>query len=231
MRLGLAALALGLVLTIFPALDIAFSELFFARDKMDFPLGDPLYNVSQVVQFIFRWTPYVVLGALVAAFIPLLNQLLPSKRLLAHFLVCIILVPIFVVNDVFKDQFGRARPYKVEEFGGELKFTGAFRVSDQCAVNCSFVSGDAAGGFTFLALAFAARKRRRLWCWSAAGLGTAIGLVRIMEGRHFLSDVVVAGVVTAGCTYLIYLAFYRLSSTEDDQPDGEPNDAEAPAEP
>ncbi len=96
-----------------------------------------------------------------------------------------------LVNAVFKDQWGRARPAQVQEFGGERTFTPAWVVSDQCPKNCSFVCGDASVGFGLLAFAFVSRHRR---AWFVAGLltGGALGLMRMAQGGHFLSDVVFA---------------------------------------
>ena len=60
-----------------------------------------------------------------------------------------------VVNGVFKDDFGRARPRDVVEFGGSKHFSPAFVVSRECDRNCSFSSGDGAGAFFSIALALA----------------------------------------------------------------------------
>ncbi len=96
-----------------------------------------------------------------------------------------------VVNGVMKEFSGRARPRDVTEFGGSKNFTPAFAVANECGSNCSFVSGHASAGFYFvsLALIFEGRRRRVIF-WSSVAAGGVIGLVRIMQGGHFLSDVV-----------------------------------------
>src|SRR5262245_24872294 len=92
-----------------------------------------------------------------------------------------------IVNFTLKDQFGRARPRDLAEFGGSKHFTPAFEISRQCNTNCSFSSGDAAGGFFAIALAMALSRRR-----AAFAAGVAVGVVqsfaRISAGAHFFSD-------------------------------------------
>lgn len=58
--------------------------------------------------------------------------------------------------------------------------------------NCSFVSGHAALGFYTIALAWVVRRRRRLWLAVGIGVGALVGLGRLLQGGHFLGDVVFA---------------------------------------
>lgn len=117
-------------------------------------------------------------------------------------LVCII-GPGFLVHNVFKDNFGRARPHKIIEFNGIDKFTPAFVISDQCNKNCSFVSGHAAAGFMLFPLAFVLRKRnKRMMFYIASAVGILIGFARIAVGKHFLSDVLFAGIIVFAISYI-----------------------------
>ena len=111
---------------------------------------------------------------------------------------CLAAGPGLVANLVFKDQWGRARPAQIVEFGGAKAFTPPLLIADQCRRNCSFVSGEAASTYvTFYAAAALVPP------WSAALAiagtlgGLAAGLVRMSQGAHFLSDVVFAGVFMA----------------------------------
>ena len=65
---------------------------------------------------------------------------------------------IVVVNVFLKGLWGRARPNDVLDFGGSDVFTPWHNISNACTSNCSFVSGDAAVGFSFLALCFITKK-------------------------------------------------------------------------
>ncbi|MEO0618187.1 MAG: phosphatase PAP2 family protein [Pseudomonadota bacterium] len=104
--------------------------------------------------------------------------------------------PGLVANTLMKDQFGRARPHHLAAFGGDKFFTAAFVPSDQCARNCSFVGGESSSAFMlFFALALAVPRRRRALIQIGIAAGALIGSVRILQGAHFLSDIVVSGVL------------------------------------
>jgi MYXO-CTERM domain-containing protein len=90
-------------------------------------------------------------------------------------------VPVVAGNVV--DQHG-----KVTEFGGSKTFSPAFVVSHECRTNCSFSSGDAAGGFFSLAIVFALARRRRVALVAGLAVGVIESLARISSGAHFFSD-------------------------------------------
>lgn len=109
-----------------------------------------------------------------------------------------------IVNGILKRFWGRARPFMLEDFGGQAHFTPAWQITDQCARNCSFVSGEMAGA-TALAIALTltlGANRERI----APGLfrtGQIVALAipvltawqRVAVGRHFLSDVAIAALL------------------------------------
>jgi len=96
-----------------------------------------------------------------------------------------------LVNTTLKDNFGRARPRDVQQFGGHKQFTPAFVMADQCTTNCSFSSGDAAGAFFSLSLAMAFGRRRALFITSIV-FGVAVSISRMAAGAHFFSDTLVS---------------------------------------
>ncbi len=106
----------------------------------------------------------------------------------------LIIGPGLIANALFKENWGRARPRQITEFGGASEFTPPLLMSDQCASNCSFVSGDASMGFALLAFALIAPRHHRFWVALAILFGAFIGLIRMIQGAHFLSDVIFAGV-------------------------------------
>ena len=114
--------------------------------------------------------------------------------------------PGFLANTVLKDHWGRARPVQIEAFGGPHHFTPAPLPAAECARNCSFVSGHAALGFSLVAFAFLLQPGppRRRGIGAALAVGGVVGLVRIAQGAHFLSDVVFAGLLVFGTTALLY---------------------------
>ena len=102
----------------------------------------------------------------------------------------IISVLIFV-NLILKNFWGRARPNDVVELGGKESFSPWFEISNACETNCSFVSGDASVGFSIIILYLITKKIIFLYGSFVAGL--VLGLIRIMAGGHFLSDIFFAG--------------------------------------
>ena len=111
---------------------------------------------------------------------------------------------IFIINLIFKNSWGRSRPNEVIEFGGINNFTPWYKVADQCLTNCSFVSGDAAVGFALIIFYFLVNNKTYLWISMIFGFG--IGLLRIMEGGHYISDIVLAGVII----FIFYSLCYRF---------------------
>jgi len=134
--------------------------------------------------------------------------------------------PGFLANTLLKDHWGRARPIQIEAFGGTHHFTLAPLPAAECDRNCAFVSGHAALAFSLVSLAFLLPpgNSRRRGIAAALGFGVLVGLGRIAQGAHFLSDVVYAGLLAYGTTALLYwwiidrdglrtpplLRFYRL---------------------
>lgn len=104
--------------------------------------------------------------------------------------VSLLLGPGLVVNYVFKENWGRARPHEVVEFGGINLYTSPLKITKECDGNCSFVSGHASGAFFVLSLSWVFRRKR--WFWIGLSLGSLVGIGRVLQGGHFLSDVVFA---------------------------------------
>lgn len=114
-----------------------------------------------------------------------------------------VLGPGLVVNWVVKDQWQRARPYQVTQFGGSQQFSRAGVMTDQCQVNCSFVSGHVACGAFFIGLGLVLRRRMR-WLVGGAAAGLCIGFARMAASGHWLSDVLWAFPVTLLSSWLVW---------------------------
>jgi lipid A 4'-phosphatase len=109
-----------------------------------------------------------------------------------------------VVNAGFKTHWGRPRPVQVQAFGGEHPFRSIAQPSALCSSNCAFVSGHAAAGYALMGVGLLAPRRRRL-AWARAGLvgGLLLGLGRVLQGGHFASDVLFAGLFIWGVAQLL----------------------------
>jgi lipid A 4'-phosphatase len=81
-------------------------------------------------------------------------------------------------------------------FGGSADYTAPLALADACASNCSFVSGHAAVAFWLTAYAFIVpREMRGPALVLGLLIGIAVGAIRVMQGAHFVSDIVYAGAI------------------------------------
>jgi len=187
---------------LFPQLDLYFSSLFYQNGfyLKDTFFAKAIYSLTSLSIAVFG---IGVLGLLLFNYFKR-KQL--SKELL-YLLIVLILGPGLIVNTLFKDHWGRARPSQIVQFGGEKSFSTAGVIVQECNKNCSFPSGHAAAGFYFFALAFLLRGvKRKIAFWIALLWGSLVGFVRVVQGGHFLSDVVCSGVIV----YLVSLGVYYL---------------------
>ncbi len=185
----------GLLFITFPQIDIFASAQFAAPDGQGFPLAQRagLRFLNELVPAL-AWMAagFIVTGLLVTGLGK--RSFLTLKLRQMWFLALSFGVgPGLFANTLLKDNWGRARPRDVTQFGGALDFSPPLLFSDQCASNCSFVSGDASLAFTFLALALIIPKRRFLAVNAALLFGAVISAARLIQGAHFLSDVLFAG--------------------------------------
>ncbi|MEQ1576605.1 MAG: phosphatase PAP2 family protein [Hyphomicrobium sp.] len=137
-----------------------------------------------------------------------------------------------VVNLGFKDHWGRARPRHLVEFGGSKSFSPPLTPAEQCRKNCSFVSGEAASIYApFFATAVILPAYG--WPLAAAGVvaGISAGIIRMLSGAHFLSDVLFAGIITAFVAIALHAMIFGLrrslldaGATQD--PGGTPDELE-----
>ena len=211
----LGSTGLGVLFIVFPSADLWFTGLFY-----DGARGFYLSGAWWVLLFYYLIPPLttcVVLGLLGLLAHNLIRKraLGPlNTRVVLYLLTALALGPGLVVHTVFKDHWGRARPRDVIEFGGDKTFTPAFIISDQCDRNCSFVAGHPSMGFYFLAFAFLARRRRYRVYLAAGGFGGLVGLGRIAQGAHFLSDVIFSGLFVFVVAYALYYYVFRLETAQ-----------------
>lgn len=196
----LAALAL---FRLWPGLDLAVSAAVFDADgPRRFPLGD-----MAPVQWLYLAVPWMGRCALLAGLaLALWPGTPPRWRRRAQVLLLALVLGLWgVVNVGLKDHWGRPRPTEVSTFGGPHPYQPAGRISAYCDTNCSFVSGHAATGFTLMAVGLLGgpATRRRWWCIGLAA-GLLIGAGRVLQGGHFLSDIVFAGLAMQGVCLLLH---------------------------
>ena len=214
---GLIFLFIGLFF-LWPQLDWMPSAYFFNSTTHLFPNGEsPFFLRMQywVKDFADAWTIYLGVGIvsslLFVKYLPRLKIIFPWNTLQYLFLAIVLAIgPGMVINGVFKERFGRPRPSETTMFSGQYPYQAPFVMSD--LDRKSFTSGHASVGFYFAALAFVVRPSRRKACYIGGILaGTGIGLLRVAQGRHYLSDVVFCGLIVLILIHAIHYIFANLA--------------------
>lgn len=201
----LAGLALATLFIAFPEIDLWASSLLHSPGA-----GFMLTN-NRFFEWLHKNLAIIVAPALLIGLAYLLlggwrgapSWLAGRRKQAAFALLALVIGPGLLVNSLFKDQWGRARPSQIIQFDGSRQFTPAWLPSDQCARNCSFVCGDASVGFALLSLGFISRRPRR-WLFAGLAMGGALGLMRMAQGGHFLSDVIFSFFVVYLSSWLLY---------------------------
>ena len=200
-------LLFGIVFAAYPDIDLAIAGLFFDSHTAKFPLaGD--YD-WKLVRRIASWVPLIfLLPAVFALARKIAYPQLPismAPSVIVFLLGSFLLGPGLVVNVLLKENWGRPRPDRVEQFAGAAQFEPWWRPGGDCVRNCSFVSGEASAAFWTIAPASLAPPQIRPVAFGAALVfGTSLGTLRVMFGRHFATDVIFAGVVTVILVALLY---------------------------
>lgn len=200
-------LGLVLVFVIFPQVDLGVSALFHDPATQRFLAEGPLLNLIRkgLPPVLYAVLVFLVLLWLGDRLVPGVRTGWPNGRHVGFLLLSLALGPGLIVNGVLKEFWGRARPGDIAAFGGEGHYTPPFMIADQCATNCSFVSGHAAIGFWVVAFALLAPARwRRAAVIVALLFGAVVGGARVVVGAHFLSDVVFAGIIVVTLTVWLH---------------------------
>ncbi len=192
---GLTALTLA-VFALWPGLDLAVAHHFYdgggfigrgalARSGRDF----------------FRVTPFVVLALYAALWLAKRRGYAlpwaPSGRAVIFLIATMAIGPGLIVNLGLKDHWHRPRPYQTQNFDGPSPFRPWYETDGGCKINCSFVSGEASTGFWMVAPASVLPSPWRGPAIVAAfAFGIGASLLRLAFGGHYLSDVLLGGLVT-----------------------------------
>jgi membrane-associated PAP2 superfamily phosphatase len=224
---ALAALTLA-VFAVHPDLDLAAAHRFYD--------GGGFIGHAALEKFgrdVFRVTPFVVLALYAALWLAQRygrwRWWAPTGRAMVFLIATIAIGPGVVVNLSLKDHWHRPRPINTQEFNGSAEFKPWYDGSGACKKNCSFVSGEAATGFWMVAPASVLPPPVRGPAIAAAfAFGVGASLLRMAFGGHFLSDVLLGGLVT-----LIVIEIARMliwpRGGDPSLPDPEPTDDSRPA--
>jgi membrane-associated PAP2 superfamily phosphatase len=209
-HLGPALLVLIVLLALDrTGVDSAVSRWFFDPVARTFPLR---HNASlevfghQAPKLVVALAGSCVIALLLVTFA--LPELRPQRRLLVFLSLSLALAPLAVV--LLKAGSVRHCPWSLQEFGGyapRLSLLDALPPGVEPG-RC-FPSGHAAAGFCLVAFYFAGLSlgRPRAACagfWSAVAAGMGLGMVRVVQGAHFISHNFWAALVC----WLVILGLY-----------------------
>ncbi|MEZ6125975.1 MAG: phosphatase PAP2 family protein [Planctomycetaceae bacterium] len=183
-------------------LDLRVSGTFWSATTQSWP-GKSL----NVCLMLHRYGGVPGVGLIVAAFgVALFSKQRFAESLFRRGAVCVILCAAIgqwaVVNEGFKNHWGRPRPIQTTNFGGALPFA-PLGVPGNGPRNSSFPSGHAAIAFFTMTPGVLLWQRSRqaalLILAGGAVYGFVVGASRILMGAHYISDVI----WSAGLTHFI----------------------------
>lgn len=153
-----------------------------------------------VVQAVYRGVLWLVgLYAVVLVMVLARSCLSPEphwqrrRGALWFLLLSLIIGPGLITNSLLKQHWGHPRPVHIQAFGGHEHYVPPLIPSAQ--QGHSFPSGHAAAAFYLITFGWVFPRRRRL-SWIIGMLaGIGVGYVRIVQGGHFLSDIIFAFIV------------------------------------
>jgi len=185
------------IILLFPAVDMAVGGFFFA------PTTKFQWAREGLPELFRTYGPDVILATLILCILLYVASLVSQRWMwriapmqVFYLGFTLLIGPGLIVETLLKSQWGRARPRDITEFGGGSSYTPAWQISDQCASNCSFVSGHAAVAFWLTAYAFILPAKWRIPALAVGiVLGFAMGIARMAQGAHFISDVATAGFI------------------------------------
>jgi len=174
------------------------------------------WSLPALLRRVSMW-PTIAIG--IAALVSILQHIVApasrqfmSARAALFLFLTVAAAPVLVVNGVFKEVWDRARPVHVTQFGGPWQFTPWWQPGNgrECRTNCSFVSGEASGAAWLAAPALLAPPAARVPLLAGVAAYTAvISGLRMAFGGHFLSDTLIAILITLLMIAGAYRWFYR----------------------
>lgn len=115
--------------------------------------------------------------------------------------------PGLVVNLAFKNNWGRARPYQV--IRDHHPYSYPWQPHFNRPADNSFPSGHVSIG-AFIGVPLIAARRRKLGILTC-GIGfVAVGIVRWLQGGHYFTDIIMAGVFVWFFSWLVIMAVDKI---------------------
>ena len=199
LRIGIEALVLLIVLFAisfffikYPSLDIDLHKSFYSSENGWFlKKAQPwnfLYHYGNIPAILISIT-----SLLLFIFSYFISKFLIYRKIALFFALTMLLGPGIIVNTIFKENWGRPRPREIQEYGGKEEFLPVL-TKGISGKGKSFPCGHASVGFYLFMPYFLLRKKKKILASGFFFLGLfyggLIGAARIIQGGHFLSDVI-----------------------------------------
>jgi lipid A 4'-phosphatase len=218
MRLLLSLVALLLatlaIFALWPQVDLDAARNFYGAS------GFSHTRLEGGLRAVFNITPFIVLAVFLGLYglrrFGCAVAYAPSGLQVAFLVATMAIGPGLIVNLVLKDHSHRPRPMHTQDFGGVAEFRPWYRFDGDCLTNCSFVSGEGSEAFWMVAPASLAPPPLRAFAVAGALLfGALASLLRMATGGHYLSDVLLAALITLSVLRVAWLLFFRASAIPD----------------
>jgi lipid A 4'-phosphatase len=205
----IAVLTLSAYFILFPGVDVAVSDVFYRA-------GDGFFLSQEPVLKTLRKSSTYVMGVILLAAVAGVamrafrtsDRRTVCARRCGFLLMGLALGPGLVVNTWLKGSWGRARPIQTDLFGGDAAFTPAWRLSEGCSHNCSFVSGEASSAAWMVAALVLLPPGWRRWAaLPVVTYAAALSMNRLAFGGHYLSDILLSWALTG----LVLAVLHRMT--------------------
>lgn len=228
-KINIIFFTIAILITVGSSIDIYISSLFYFIESKEmttiYGLKFIFYDYSKSYFLLQSYNTAsiiireILLPSLVVYIfiLPIIGKIIPIKKIFFDYefsykeiifvWISGILTLIIIVNGLLKGLWGRSRPNDVLNFGGSELFTPWYKFGDTCLSNCSFVSGDASVGFMILVFYFLTKKN--IYCYLAFIFGIFFGIVRIIAGGHFFSDIVFSQIVVTASVFGLFILYKK----------------------
>jgi membrane-associated PAP2 superfamily phosphatase len=209
MMVPLALVVVATVVLCAGGWDTRIAQLFYAGGEHSWPMGS-----TQPWQWLYDYGPLPglvlgITGLVVAVGGLVLRRMRRWQRVGAFLVLSLALGPGLIVNGLLKPYWGRPRPSQLAVFGGTAEYIPVWQPGIE-VTGASFPSGHASMGFFLMVPGFLLYRRNRrlavLFFTLGLSAGILVGTARIIQGRHFPSDVL----WSAACVYFSALLLYVL---------------------
>ncbi len=209
----LLPLIVGILVTIVLVVgnyDLLLQQAIYKAGGNSWALGE-----HPVWRFLYHVGPFpaIILGVLALVCASLswsLARFGKWRRVYIYIVLLLFWGPAVIVNFGLKDNWGRPRPIHVDSMGGKQPFENVF-VWNESREGKSFPCGHASTGYILMAgfFVFFRHRRRLAYGWLIFGgvFGTLLGIARMLQGGHFLTDVIWVALI---CYYLAFWFYYLL---------------------